>query len=202
MKYFFLFLGESLLLFTNIKVGSDKVKIKRVYQRNTKDCGVACLLSIIKHYKGSNTFENIRYLTKCNDNGITALNLIEASKKLGFEAKGLKCNYKDLYKLQKPLICHLLLKNGYNHYVVLHKMSEKYVVIFDPYYGLKKYTKSEFLSVWTNVVIELKPNRKLDFIKEDNTYYLKKIISNNKKIYFIIIIVSLLIVLISLINNL
>ena len=60
------------------------MKYKKVYQKNTKDCGVACLLSIIKYYKGCNTFENIRYLTKCNDNGITALNLIEASKKLGF----------------------------------------------------------------------------------------------------------------------
>lgn len=178
------------------------MKTKKVYQRNTKDCGVACLLSIIKHYNGSNTFENIRYLTKCNDNGITALNLIEASKKLGFEGKGLKCNYEDLYKLQKPLICHLLLKNGYNHYVILHKITKKYVFIFDPYYGLKKYTKNEFLSIWTNVVIELKPIRKLDFIKENNTYYLKKIINSNKKIYFIIIIISLLIVLISLLNNL
>ena len=201
MKYFFYFLGESSLLFTNIKVGSDKVKYKKVYQRNTKDCGVACLLSIIKYYKGCNTFENIRYLTKCNDNGITALNLIEASKKLGFSSKGLKCNYEDLYDLQKPLICHLLLKNGYNHYVVLYKISKKEVLIFDPYYGLKKYKKEEFLSVWTNIVIELKQVRKLDFIKENNTYYLKEIISKNKIIYFIIIIVSLFIVFISLLNS-
>lgn len=177
------------------------MKYKKVYQRNTKDCGVACLLSIIKYYKGCNTFENIRYLTKCNDNGITALNLIEASKKLGFSSKGLKCNYEDLYKLQKPMICHLLLKNVYNHYVVLYEINEKGVLIFDPYYGIKKYTKKEFLSIWTNIVIELKKERKLDFIKENNTYYLKDIINNNKTSYIIIIFISLLIVLFSLLSN-
>jgi len=199
--FFFKILGEYDLLFTNIKVGSDKVKIKGVYQRNTKDCGVACLLTIIKHYEGCNTFENIRYLTKCSDNGITALNIIEASKKLGFNSKGLKCNYEDLFNLHLPLICHLTLKNGYNHYVVLHKVSKESVLIFDPYYGKKKYKKSEFLELWTNVVIELKPFRKLDFIKENNSYYLKEIIKNNKASYFVIVIISFLIVMTSLINN-
>ena len=178
------------------------MKFKGVYQRNTKDCGVACLLSIIKYYNGSNTFENVRYLTRCNDNGITALNIIDGSKKLGFMSKGLKCSYEDLYKLQKPLICHLHLKNGYNHYVVLYKLNDKYAQVFDPYYGKKYYTKDEFLELWTNIVIELKPFRKLDFIKENNIYYLKDIISNNKKFYFIIILISLLIVFISLLNNL
>ena len=45
------------------------MKYKGVYQRNANDCGVASLLSLIKYYKGNNTFENIRYLTKCDNNG-------------------------------------------------------------------------------------------------------------------------------------
>ena len=120
--------------------------IKKVYQQNLKDCGVACLISIIRYYKGDNTFENIRYLTKCNNNGITALNLIEASKKLGFNARGLRCEYNDIKELVLPLICHIVFKNGYNHYIVLYKISDKNVVVFDPYYGIKKYTKEEFSS--------------------------------------------------------
>ena len=200
-EIFFSFLGESLLLFTNIKVGSDKVKYKKVYQRNAKDCGVACLLSVIKYYKGCNTFENLRFLTKCSDNGITALNLIEAGKKLGFDSKGIKCSYEDLYNLQKPMICHFRLKNGYNHYVVLYEIGRKYLTIFDPYYGMKKYKKDEFLEKWTNIVITLKPIRKLDLIKENNTYYIKDIILKNKTKYLIVIIISLLIVLLTLVCN-
>ena len=66
------------------------MRLKGVYQQNSKDCGIACLLTIIEYYNGKNTFENIRYLTKCDTSGITALNLINASKSLGFKSRGLK----------------------------------------------------------------------------------------------------------------
>lgn len=177
------------------------MKYKGVYQRNANDCGVACLLSIIRYYKGNNTFENIRYLTKCDNNGITALNLVTASKKIGFDSRGLKCGYEDLFHLTKPLICHFILKNGYNHYVVLYKVNEKDVTIFDPYSGMKKYTKLEFLDLWSKVVIELKPQRKLDYIKEDNYNYFKRIIFNNKKIYVQIILFSMISILLTITAN-
>lgn len=174
---------------------------KKVYQRNLRDCGVACLLSIIKHYKGDNTFENIRYLTKCNNNGITALNLIEASNKLGFKARGLRCQYEELYNVLKPSICHIVLENGYNHYVVLYKYTSKYVVIFDPYYGIKKYDKEYFTKIWDNIIIELKPIRKLDVIKEKNYKIYLNIINKNKYSYIIIILLSFLSVIFTLISN-
>lgn len=177
------------------------MKYKGVYQRNAKDCAVACLLSVIKYYNGCNTFNNVRYLTKCSNNGVSALNLIDASKKLGFESKGLKCSYEDLYKLDKPLICHIKFSNGYTHFVVLHKINKKGVIVFDPYLGIKKYNKEYFLKIWTNVVITLKPIRKLDYIKENNTYYLKKIITSNLLYYILILFVSMFIVVASLLNN-
>ena len=76
---------------------------KYVYQHNTNDCAVACLLSIIRYYKGNNTYENIHYLTHCDNNGVTALNLINASNKLGFESRGLKVEYAHLKNLKIPL---------------------------------------------------------------------------------------------------
>jgi len=197
----FIFLGEYLSLFINIIVGSDKVKYKGVYQQNTKDCGVACLLSIIKYYKGNNTFHNIRHLTKCDNNGVTALNLIEASKKIGFSSRGLKCSYEDLNNIVKPFIAHTVLENGYNHYVVVHKIDKNYVMIFDPYKGIQKYEKNEFLKIWDNIVIELFPIKKLDYIKETYTYFFKQIINDNKFLYLIIILFSFLSIIFTLISN-
>ena len=175
--------------------------IKKVYQQNLKDCGVASLISIIRYYGGDNTFENIRYLTKCNNNGITALNLVEASKKLGFNSRGLRCEYEDLKKLRTPLLCHIVLPNGYNHYVVMYKYMDKYVVIFDPYYGIKKYSKDSFLKLWDNVVIELIPNRKLDIIKEDRFIVIKDILNKNKLNYISLFIISYMVIIITLISN-
>ena len=176
--------------------------IKKVYQQNLKDCGVACLLSIIKYYKGDNTFENIRYLTRCSNSGITALNLIEASKKLGFKAEGLKCNYEDLYNIKKPCICHISLKNGYNHYIVLYEVNSTNVLIFDPFLGIKKYKKDEFIELWkSNVVIELIPQRKLDVVKSKDYKIYKNIIIKNKYLYLLIIFISFLSLLFAIVSN-
>lgn len=176
--------------------------IKKVYQQNLKDCGVACLLSIIKYYKGDNTFENIRYLTRCSNSGITALNLIEASKKLGFKAEGLKCNYEDLYNIKKPCICHISLKNGYNHYIVLYEVNSTNVLIFDPFLGIKKYKKDEFIELWkSNVVIELIPQRKLDVVKSKDYKIYKNIIIKNKYLYLLIIVISFLSLLFAIVSN-
>ncbi len=174
---------------------------KKVYQRSLKDCGVACLLSIIRYYKGDNTFDNIKKLARCNNNGITALNLIEASTKLGFNAKGLKCQYEDLDTIAKPSICHIVLENGYNHYVVLYKYTQNYVVIFDPYYGIKRYNKKEFLKIWNNIIIELIPARKLDVIKEQNYKKFFDIVIQNKYSYIIIILLSFFSIIFTLINS-
>ena len=175
--------------------------IKKVYQRNVKDCGVACLLSIIRYYKGDNTYENIRYLTKCSNNGVTALNLIEASKKLGFNARGLKCNYDMLKDLNKPLICHVVLENGYNHYIVLYKVDSKEILVFDPYYGIKKYNKEYFIKIWDNICIELIPYKKLDIIHESGYKKILKMLLKYKITYAFILILSLLSIVFTLLSN-
>lgn len=174
---------------------------KYVYQHNTNDCAVACLLSIIRYYKGNNTYENIHYLTHCDNNGVTALNLINASNKLGFESRGLKVEYAHLKNLKIPIIAHLILKDGYNHYVVVEKIKENTIYIFDPAKGKIKYKKEEFLKLWSNVVIELKPTRVLDVINEKEINLLTDIIKNNISTYLIVSFVSFLAIILTLVSN-
>lgn len=175
--------------------------MKGVYQQSLKDCGVACLLTIIKYYKGNNTFENVRYLTKCNNNGTSALNIVNASKKLGFDCKGIKCNYEYLEKIVMPCICHIELFNGYNHFIVLNKVNKKYVKVFDPEKGNKKLLKEEFNKIWTKNVIELIPNRKLDVIQTEKNNLLKKIIKENVYLYLFILILSFIFLCLNILNN-
>ena len=175
--------------------------MKGVYQQSLKDCGVACLLTIIKYYKGNNTFENVRYLTKCNNNGTSALNIVNASKKLGFDCKGIKCNYEYLEKIVMPCICHIELFNGYNHFIVLNKVNKKYVKVFDPEKGNKELLKEEFNKIWTKNVIELIPNRKLDVIQTEKNNLLKKIIKKNIYLYLFILILSFIFLCLNILNN-
>ena len=50
--------------------------MKVVLQDGIKDCGVCCLLSIIKHYGGNVSKEYLRDLTNTTKNGVTAYNII------------------------------------------------------------------------------------------------------------------------------
>lgn len=157
-------------------------------------------MSIIKYYKGDNTFENIRYLTKCDNNGITALNLVNASMKLGFEVRALKCDINDLGQLKLPVICHVTINSSYNHYIIVEKIYKDKIYVFDPAFGKRKYTKKEFNSIWNNIVIELLPYRKLDVIKS-KINLIKRIISNNLLSYTFITIISFVSILLTIINN-
>lgn len=176
------------------------MKFKGVYQYNMKDCGVACLLSIIKYYGGNNTFENIRYLTKCDNNGITALNLIEASKKLGFNSKGIKCDIDYLKKIKLPAIANVTI-NNYYHYIVILKINKDYIFIFDPYKGNIKYKYDEFNNIWNKIIIELIPYRKIDNIKIDTKKLFLPILKTNKTYYILIFITSIISIILAIFIN-
>ena len=73
-----------------------------VLQDDLKDCGVCSLLSIIKYYHGDVSKEYLRELTKTTKDGVSALNILNASRELGFEAYGIKGKLKDLNKEKQP----------------------------------------------------------------------------------------------------
>lgn len=176
------------------------MKFKGVHQYNSKDCGVACLLSIIKYYGGNNTFENIRYLTKCDEKGVSALNLIEASKKLGFNSKGLKYDINFIYNIKLPAIAHVII-NNYYHYVVILKVYKEKIYVFDPAKGNMTYTKLEFIKIWNGIILELIPYRKLDNINTKIDKSLFNTILKNKYMYIFIFILTFIYIIFSLANN-
>lgn len=178
------------------------MRYKYVKQDNIMDCGVACLLSIIRYYGGDNTVDNIRYLTNCDRNGINAYDLIEASKKLGFESKGIKCDISYLNKVKLPVIAHVFIEKAYKHYVIVHKISKKYIIIFDPAIGIKKYLKEEFINIFSNIIITFNPIRKLDIVKQKINYKLfYNLIKKYKYIYIFIFIVSLISVILNIFST-
>jgi ABC-type bacteriocin/lantibiotic exporter with double-glycine peptidase domain len=120
-------------------------KYQFVEQESSKDCGIACLLMIIKRYGGNISFEKLRSLSNTNQNGTTAYNLIETAKKLGFDANGYKCD--DLKYISKlPCIAHIVKDNKYFHYIVINKIDyiHKEIIVSDPAIGTKKYHFKDF----------------------------------------------------------
>lgn len=178
-------------------------KNKFVRQENLKDCGVACLLMIIRYYKGNYPLEQLRVMTNTDKNGTTAFNLIKAAEKIGFDARGYKCsNYK---YIKCPSIAHVVINKTYHHFVVVKKIDfkKKIIIISDPAFGIKKYTFMDFDKIWTKTIIILYPTRKINNI--DSTKIIKKtiyeIIKPFQKLFVLILILSIIYTVLNIINT-
>lgn len=172
-----------------------------VIQEEKSDCGVSCLLSIIKYYGGDESLENLRISSLTTDEGVSAYNLIECAKQYGFDCIGIK--EKNIYKLNLPCIAHLKINNTLSHFVVIYERSASSVIIMDPAVGLIKEGKSIFESKFTGVVISLYPKEKLMKKKIKNILWqnIFKELKKSKWSLILIIILNLIFVLLSIVYS-
>ena len=181
------------------------LKSMTVIQHDIKDCGAACLLSIIKYYQGNISLEKIKIDTCIGKNGISAYNLVTAAKKYGFDAYGIKISFEELLKekICFPAIAYLELDNGLRHYVVIYKINPKYVLVMDPAKGFKKIKYSEFSHIFKNVLIILSPISKIVNYEKNNKLYdiFINFIKSDKKLIFILFASSLILTIVSIIGS-
>lgn len=127
-------------------------------QEDIKDCGAACLSSIIKFYGGYVPMEKIRLDCCISKDGITAYHLINAAKVYGFCAYGTKLDCQNELKISVlPVIAHMVYKNGLQHFIVIYKVNKRNILVMDPACGLKKLELSEFKNNFSGVIINLYP---------------------------------------------
>lgn len=130
-----------------------------IKQHDITDCGAACLASVAVFYKLEIPLSKIRQFAGTDKKGTNVLGLLEAAEKLGFDAKGVRGTKESLYKIPKPAIAHLIVKNQLQHYVVIYKVTPTKVIIMDPGAGKEiTLSLSDFLKQWTGVLVILMPN--------------------------------------------
>lgn len=135
-------------------------------QLDQSDCGVACLMSIIKLYEGNNTIEKIREVSGTTKQGTTMLGLYQAANKSGFTAEGCEADIQALIDHKQPVILHVLIENQLNHYIVCYTYDEtKGFLIGDPGNGVFYLSISELEKIWVSkTCLTLEPNN--TFIKQ------------------------------------
>ena len=130
-----------------------------VKQHDITDCGAACLASIAAHYGLNFPIARIRQYAFTDKKGTNVLGMIEAAKKLGLEAKGVKGPFECLKDIPKPAIAHVIVKEVLHHFVVIYKVTETYIQIMDPATGrMEKKSHEDFRNEWTGVLIILRPS--------------------------------------------
>ena len=178
--------------------------MKVVLQESNNDCGVSCLLSIIRYYGGDISIDILRDDTDTSKDGVSALSLINTAKKYGFDAYGVNGLLIDIDTNLFPVIAHIK-SNDYNHFVVVYKISQENdkVFIMDPSIGKRVISFSEFYYLSTNNFIILKPIKKI--INYSYQKLLLDIIYNfiikNKSVFIIIFILSIIYFFIGIISS-
>ena len=167
-----------------------------IIQDGIKECGSACLLSIIRYYGGNVSLERLLDLTNTTREGTNFYNLLLAAREIGLSAKGYKVDdVCKLYEIHKPFISQMVI-NNYTHFVVIYKMNKQKITIMDPAKGMVTISEEEFLSMWKGYILVVEPYKKLPIYEEENYLYkiLKAIIYNNKKLILNIVFFTLIVI--------
>ena len=172
-------------------------KISYVRQIAERDCGISCLSSIIKYYGGYVKREYLREITNTTREGVSLYSLKEGCTKLGIEDKAIQSDIKPLGK-EVPFIAHIL-KDNLGHFVVISKITNKYITIMDPSCGIKKIDILKWNEITTNIYLLLKPVNKI--LKQENDKKITNILFPLLKQYKVIIIFLLLLSLIYTLSN-
>ncbi|AQS08082.1 lactococcin-G-processing and transport ATP-binding protein LagD [Clostridium saccharobutylicum] len=140
-----------------------------IKQHDMKDCGPACIATILKQYGLKMPVSKIREVSGTDLEGTSVYGLVQAAKKLGFSCKAVRVVKKEeiFDNLPLPLIAHVIIDNMLLHYVVIHKISKKYILVADPAKGIIKYTPEEFFKIWSDILILMIPTA--TFKKGDET---------------------------------
>ena len=165
-----------------------------VLQDGFKDCGSACLLSIIRYYGRDIPLSNLVELTNTTRNGTNLLELKKVAKTIGLDAVGYKVSeISKLREIDRPFIAQLNISNN-THFVVVYKIKEDKILMMDPSKGKVLMDIFEFTNLWTSYIMIFIPYRKLSIyssLKEVNKIILSLIL-NNKKLILDIFIISLI----------
>ena len=165
-----------------------------VLQDGNKECGSACLLSILRYYGGNAPLDKLAELTNTNKEGTNFFNIKDAATKLGLLSKAYQINNINyLKRFNSPSLCQINIKN-YLHFIVVYKITNEYVEIMDPAKGKVIMVIDEFDKRWTGNTMIFKPNRKLINYKEEKVIHniIEQIIADNQKSYLLIIYISLI----------
>jgi ATP-binding cassette subfamily B protein len=133
-----------------------------VRQYDQIDCAPACLLSVLKFYGGDAGIVQVRDLCQTDIKGSTMLDVVRAAESLGFQAVGATGDYEDLMEESMPCIAHVVLQDGFQHFIVVYRIDAFGVLVGDPATGLRKYRRAEFEEIWKQkAVILLTPTAKV-----------------------------------------
>ncbi len=103
-------------------------------QHTNYDCGVACVATILNHYNYTYNLSDLSYRLDTNSNGTQLIDIYKILDEYGFKSHVYRTKTDvdlALKNIKFPCIA-LLSHEDINHYVVIHGINRKKVIVSDP----------------------------------------------------------------------
>ena len=115
------------------------------HQLDSMDCGSTCLRIISKYYGLSHSANYFRELCKTSKDGVSLLDISDASEKIGFRTMGAAITWNQLLnEANLPAIVYW----NQQHFIVVYKVTKQKVFVSDPAIGRLTYSRKEFVKHW------------------------------------------------------
>lgn len=177
-----------------------------VKQHDATDCAAACLAMVCLHYKKETTITRLRDMMGTDLKGTNMLGLDKCASALGFVTQAVRVDKEGfLSKYTLPAIANVITKEGMTHFVVVFKITKKYVIIGDPAKDLMRVEIDEFYKTFTGAMLILKPNNKFETgkLKGEKIFYRYiALLKPQRKLFVYGIVSSLIITILGIVSSL
>ena len=177
-----------------------------VKQHDITDCAAACMAMVCLHYKKETTITSLRDIMGTDIKGTNLVGLSKCADELGFISQAVKVDkdgFKSKYTL--PAIANVITREGLSHFVVIFKITKKYVIYGDPAKDLMRAEIDEFYKSFTGVLLLLKPNNEFTTgkIKGNKVFerYIK-LLWPQKKLFAYALLASLIVTVLGIVSSL
>ncbi|MES3016635.1 MAG: cysteine peptidase family C39 domain-containing protein [Bacteroidota bacterium] len=122
------------------------------HQLDGEDCGIACLMSVMRYFKIPADYSTICELVRGREGGASMLDLKRSARESGFEAQAFQMSLPDLQKLNTPVILHTVNSKGLNHFIVFYRYNpvKKAFMVGDPAAGLVEMDTAALDKCWVS----------------------------------------------------
>ncbi len=131
----------------------SSAKLPLTLQTEGAECGLASLAMVAGYYGYHATLTELRQQFSISLKGANLIELMEIAAQLKLIGRPVKVDMDSLGKLTTPTVLHWDMM----HFVVLKKITRKYIEIHDPAVGIRRLSHEEFSTHFTGVALELIP---------------------------------------------
>jgi ABC-type bacteriocin/lantibiotic exporter with double-glycine peptidase domain len=129
-----------------------------IRQRDSTDCGAACIASVCAHYNLKVRVSQVRLRAGTGKYGTSVFGLIQAATHFRFVAKAIRVPYGSLNEIPFPAIAHVQIHERFNHFMVIVRVTLNKIVLMDPAKGkLIRLSHNEFKKIWKGVAVVMIP---------------------------------------------